>query len=162
MPYANLSATLIDADKTSILTDLNDIKTLLPFLINLTKDVHRGLQSLTSGNEPFVSKALAYAEANPQLVPPYLDVPEFRKDFNLALTLQAILQISTPLQESIEDTARAVGHEAYRAALVFYKTAQQAAELNVPGADTIADDLGERFAGQGTTTPPAPPNPPNP
>ena len=91
MPYANLSATLIDADKTSILTDLNDIKTLLPFLINLTKDEHRGLQSLTSGNEPFVSKALAYAEANPQLVPPYLDVPEFRKDFNLALPLQSIL-----------------------------------------------------------------------
>lgn len=109
-----------------------------------------------------ISKALAYAEANPQLVPPYLDVPEFRKDFNLALTLQAILQISTPLQESIADTARAAGHEAYRAALVFYQTAQQAAELNVPGADTIADDLGERFAGQGTTTPPAPPNPPNP
>ena len=124
MPYANLSNTLSDADKTSILTDLNDIKTLLPFLINLTKDEHRGLQSLTSGNEPFVTKALTYAEANPQLVPPYLDVPEFRKDYNLALALQTILQVSTPMQESMEDTAGAAGHEAYRAALVFYKTVQ--------------------------------------
>jgi hypothetical protein len=41
------------------------------------------------------------------------------------------------LQESLEDTAAAVGHEAYRAALTFYKAVQQAAELNVPGADTI-------------------------
>lgn len=56
MPYANLSATLNGADKTSILTDLNDIKPLLPFLINLTKDEHRGLQSLSSGNEPFASR----------------------------------------------------------------------------------------------------------
>jgi hypothetical protein len=50
-----------------------------------------------------------------------------------------------------------VGHEAYREALTFYRAVQQAAELNVPGADTIADDLGQRFAGQGGSTPPPPP-----
>ena len=70
----------------------------------------RGLQSLSSGNEPFVTKALAYAEANAGLVPPYLNVPEFRKDYNLALALQAILQVSSPMQSSIEDTAAAAGH----------------------------------------------------
>ena len=110
-----------------------------------------------------MTKALTYAEANPQLVPPYLDVPEFRKDYNLALALQTLLQVSTPMQESIVDTASAVGHEAYRAALVFYKAAQQAAELNVPGADTIATDLGNRFASQGPRSPPTPPPaPPHP
>ncbi len=139
MPYANLSNTLSPADLTAILAKLNDIKTLLSFLINLTKDERRGLQSLSSGNEPFVTKALTYAEANAGLVPPYLNVPEFRKDYNLALALQTLLQTSTPLQESMEDTAAAVGHEAYKAALTFYGAVQQAAQLNVPGADTIAD-----------------------
>jgi len=161
MPYGNISSVLSDADKTAILTKLNDIKVLLTFLVNLTKDEKRGLQSLSPGNEPFVTKALTYAEANAGLVPPYLNVPEFRKDYNLALALQAVLQVSSPMQESLEDTTAAVGHEAYKAALTFYGSVQQAAQLNVPGADTIADDLAQRFAGQGNSTPPPPP-PPNP
>jgi hypothetical protein len=159
MPYANISNVLADADKASILTKLNDSKALLPFLVNLTKDEKRGLQSLSPGNEPFVTKALTYAEANAGLVPPYLNVPEFRKDYNLAVALQALLQVASPLQESMEDTAAAVGHEAYQAALTFYASVQKAAELNVPGADTIADDLAQRFAGQGGSTPPPPPPP---
>lgn len=159
MPYANISTVLADADKATILTKFNDIKALLLFLINLTKEEKRGLQSLSPGNEPFVTKALTYAEANAGLVPPYLNVPEFRKDYNLALALQTLLQTATPLQESMEDTAAAVGHEAYKAALTFYGAVQQAAQLNVPGADTIADDLAQRFAGQGNSTPPTPPPP---
>ena len=160
MPYGNISSVLADVDKTAILTKLNDIKVLLTFLVNLTKDEKRGLQSLSPGNEPFVTKALTYAEANAGLVPPYLNVPEFRKDYNLALALQAILQVSSPLQEGLEDTTAAVGHEAYKAALTFYGAVQQAAQLNVPGADTIADDLAQRFAGQGPSSPtPPPPNP---
>jgi hypothetical protein len=159
MPYSNISSVLADADKASILTKLNDIKTLLPFLVNLTKLEKRGLQSLSPGNEPFVTKALTYAEANAGLVPPYLNVPEFRKDYNLALALLTLLQTATPLQESLEDTAAAVGNEAYQAALTFYSSAQTAAELNVPGADTIADDLAQRFAGQGPSSPTPPPNP---
>lgn len=59
MPYANLSSTLSPADLTSVLTKLNGIKILLSFLIILTKDEHRGLQSLTSDNEPLVTKAQA-------------------------------------------------------------------------------------------------------
>ena len=157
MPHPSISSVLSDADKTAILTKYNEAKALLPFLVNLTKDEKRGLQSLSPGNEPFVTKALTYAEANPVLVPPYLNVPEFRKDYNLALALQTLLQTATPLQESMEDTAAAVGHEAYKAALTFYAAAQQAAQLNVPGADTIADDLAQRFAGQGNSTPPPPP-----
>ncbi len=162
MPYSNISAVLSDADKATIITKLNDAKALLTFLINLSKSEHRGLQSLTPGNEPFVTKALTYAEANPQIVPPYLDVPEFRKDYNLALALESILQVASPMKESIEDTAGAVGNEAYKAALIFYNAVQQAAQLNVPGADTIADDLSTRFAGQGNSTPPTPPPPPGP
>ena len=64
MPYANISATLSDADKTAIITKLNEAKALLTFLINLTGAEKKGLQSLTAGNEPFVTKALTYAEAN--------------------------------------------------------------------------------------------------
>ncbi len=69
---------LADADKTAMLTKLNDIKTLLTFIVNLTKDEKRGLQSLSPGNEPFVTKALTYAGANAGLGPPYLTTTKLR------------------------------------------------------------------------------------
>lgn len=160
MPYANISAVLSDADKTAALTKINEIKALLPFLINLTADERQGLQAMGDGNEPFITKAVGYAEANPLLVPPYLNVPEFRKDVNLVVQVTPVEQALAQLVEGVRDTKLAVGHEAYGEARTFYKSAQTAAGLNVPGADTIADDLGERFAGQGGSTPtPPPPTP---
>mgnify|MGYP003332956687 FL=1 len=161
MPYANISATLSDADKTAIITKLNEAKALLTFLINLTGAEKKGLQSLTAGNEPFVTKALTYAEANPNLVPPFVSITELRKDYNLALALLAIQQVLLPLAGALDDTNRAVGNEAWEAALKFYRAVQMAAEMNVPGADVIAEDLGERFvkASASNDTPPNPPNP---
>jgi hypothetical protein len=159
MPYSNLSATLSDADKTAILTKINEITALLPFLLNLTPDERRGLQAMGDGNEPFITKAITYAEANPQFVPPYLNVAEFRKDVNLVIQITPILQALAQLMEGLRDTALAAGSEAFAESRVFYKSVQVAAGLNVPGADTIAEDLGQRFAGQGQSTPPPEPPP---
>ncbi len=161
MPYANISAVLSDADKATIITKLNEAKALLPFLINLINEEKKGLQSLTPGNEPFVTKALTYAEANPGLVPPFVNIPEFRKDYNLAVAIGLVQQVLLPFVEGVDDTSRAGGNEAWEAALKFYRAVQLAAEMNVPGAQTIAEDLGERFAkaSASNNNPPAPPNP---
>ena len=43
----------------------------------------------------------------------------------LAMALQTILQISTPMQESMEDTAGTAGHEPYRAAWCSTKPCNQ-------------------------------------
>ncbi len=158
MPYANISATLSDTDRNTIITKLNEAKALLTFLINLTGAEKKGLQSLTAGNEPFVTKALTYAEANPGLVPPFVNIPEFRKDYNLALAILAVQQVLLPLAGALDDTNRAAGNEAWDAALKFYQAVQMAAEMNVPGADVIAADLSERFAkASASNNPPTPP-----
>ncbi len=98
---------------------------------------------MSAGNESFVIKAFEYAEANPNLVPPYINVVEWRKDYTYRNALRQVLQIIRPLVESVDDT-------------------EMAAELNVAGAGAIADGLGERFNGQGgggaipSATPPTP------
>ncbi len=161
MSYQNISAVLAAADLTSILTKINEIKALLPFLVNLTPDDIRGLSKISDKSESFVAKALGYAETVPQLVPPYLNVPEFRKDYNLYLQLKSLLQQLEQLSEGVRDTTIAVGSEANAGALTFYKSAQVAAKLNVPGADSVVDDLAQRFEGQGNSGEPTPP-PPNP
>jgi hypothetical protein len=48
----------------------------------------------------FVQKALEYAEANPTLVPAYLDIAEAKKDFSLSqdLNLMKIQLVNATLQ----------------------------------------------------------------
>ena len=49
--------------------------------------------------------------------------------------------------EMLDDTALLVGSEIWMADLSFYQTVRQAARRDVPWADTIYDDLKERFPG---------------
>lgn len=162
MPYQNISAVMVTADQASITTKSNEIRAFFQTLVNLTADERRSLPKMSTGNEPFVTKALEYAEANPTLVPPFLNVPEWRKDYNYRNALRQILQVLRPLVESIDDTELAAGSEAYTAGLKFYESVQMAAEMNVAGASTIAEDLGARFNSQGGGTESPPANPPTP
>ncbi len=162
MPYQNISAVMVTADQASITTKSNEIRAFFQTLVNLTAEERRALPKMSTGNEPFVTKALEYAEANPTLVPPFLSVPEWRKDYNYRNALRQILQVLRPLIESIDDTELAAGSEAYTAGLKFYESVRMAAGMNVAGASSIADDLGERFNSQGGGTEPPPENPPTP
>lgn len=158
MPYQNISASLSDTQRIEIIQHLKAAEAIMaPFLINLTMDEKQGLPKMKDGSEPFVAKALSYAEANPQFVPPYTNMPELRKDFALVQQLTLIMQQSHIFQEKVNDTATAVGSEAYVAALGFYNSVKQAAKMNVPGADAIYQDLKKRFPG--ATKKPTPPTP---
>ncbi len=96
-PYNNLSSSLGTGDYNQIINRINAIKAALPFLINLTPDERR--RGLRQGDKSmaFVSKALEYASAHPNLVPPYLNVGEFQKD---GLTEQTIKKTEKSMDET--------------------------------------------------------------
>ena len=112
--------------------------------------------------QPFVTKALQYAQSFPQIAPPFINLVELGKDRSLALTLLQFTQLVKPWLQAIEDTELAVGSEAYVAALAIYQSAGQAAKANVPGAAAIYADLKTHFEqdGGGPTPPTPPPAPP--
>ncbi|SEN23589.1 hypothetical protein SAMN04488505_10946 [Chitinophaga rupis] len=88
MPNDNLisvavAPTAMDAIQQAITT----IKTHLPFLLKLSPDEKRIYARMGDKSLPFVDKALGYAETNPHLVPPYLQVMEFKKDMELVKSL---------------------------------------------------------------------------
>ena len=62
------------------------------------------------------------------------------------------------LLEKVSDTNMAAGSEAYVTALTLYNSIKAAAKVNVPGADVLANELGERFAqvAAPVTPPPTP------
>jgi hypothetical protein len=149
MPYGNISAELTGEQKDLIISKLNEISDMLPFIVNLTIDERRSLTKMGDKSVAFVMKALEYASTNPQFVPPYLDVAELSKDAILASQLLAINNAIQILAEKVDDTLMAVGSEAYAASRTFYNSVKSATKEAVPGADAIARDLGERFMGQG-------------
>jgi hypothetical protein len=146
-PYSNISANLANSNYNDILQKLAEITELLPFLINLTAEERRSGLKMGDKSLAFVTKALEYAEANPNLVPPYLDVVEFRKDDTLREQVEKILRAVEQLAEMLSDTRLALGKEEFEQALIFYNSAKQAAKGNVPGVDSIVNDLAERFPG---------------
>lgn len=161
MPYQNISVELTPAQYDAIVAKLNELKALLPFLINLTPEERQSLPKMGESKQPFVNKALYYGQNFPLIAPPFISLPELGKDRALALQLLQLLQLFRPFAQSVEDTQMAVGSEAYVASLSIYNSAGQAAKANVSGAGAIYDDLKSHFEqdGGGPTPPPAPPAP---
>lgn len=148
MPEDNrISAVVSATDKTAILTKITEIKTILSFLINLTKDERIQLPKLGGASLLFDEQCASYMSSAPNLVPPFVDPAEVAKDRALRLVLADILREVRKLCEMLDDTLMLVGSEVWMADISFYQTVRQAARRNVPGADTIYDDLKERFPG---------------
>jgi hypothetical protein len=139
-----MDPTAMDAIQQAITT----IKTQLPFLLKLSPDERRAYARMGDKSVPFVEKAMAYAETNPNLVPPYLQVAEFKKDLELVKALTRMMQPLHSLVEAIDDTMMVAGNESYSAALVFYNSAKRAADAGVQGTQSIVNDLKQRFPGR--------------
>ncbi|MEZ5387226.1 MAG: hypothetical protein R3F13_17085 [Prosthecobacter sp.] len=148
MPNDNrISAEVSAADKAAILTKITEIGTLLPFLLNLTKTERIELPKLGAKSLGFDEQCASYMTSNPNLVPPYVDPAEEAKDRALRLVLADIWRELRQLCEKVDDTLMLVGSEIWMADLSFYQTVKQAARRDVAGADTLYDDLKQRFPG---------------
>ena len=161
MPNDNrVSAELTATNKTAILTKITEIKALMPFLLNLTKDERIQLPKLGAASLAFDEQCKSYMASAPNLVPPFVSVVEVDKDRALRLALADILREVGKLYEMVDDTHLLVGSEIWLADLSFYQTVRQAARRDVAGADSVYDELKARFPGvAGDPEEPTPPTP---
>ena len=159
-----ISAEVTAANVTAIHTKVTEINALLPFLINLTKDERVTLPKLGASSLAFDEQCASYMATAPNLIPPFVDAAEVTKDRALRLVLAGILRETRKLCEKLDDSLMLVGSEIWMADLSFYQTVRQASKRDVPGADTIYDDLKVRFPGvAGDLEEPEPlPTPPTP
>lgn len=166
MPNDNrISAEVTAANKTAIMTKITEIGALLPFLINLTKDERIQLPKLGASSLAFDEQCASYMATAPNLIPPFVTAAEVTKDRALRMVLSDVFRELKKLCEKVDDSLMLVGSEIWMADLSFYQTVRQAARRDVPGADTIYDDLKERFpglSGDPEVEPPTPPTPPTP
>jgi hypothetical protein len=155
-----ISATISAADKTTIQTAIQTIRTKLPFLVNLTLAERKELPKMGDKTLAFDEKCAGYMAAHPELVPSFVIPAEVTKDRALRVDLNDIAREIGQLFEGVEDTLMLASSEAYMADLSFYQNVRHAAQRGVVGADTIYNDLNQRFPGRppkAATTPTAKP-----
>lgn len=110
MPNDNrISAEVTAANKTAIETKITEIKALLPFLINLTKDERITLPKLGASSLEFDEQCASYMASAPNLVPPFVTASEVTKDRALRLVLSDIFRELKKLCEQADDTLMLAG-----------------------------------------------------
>ncbi|MEQ9204041.1 MAG: hypothetical protein RLO09_15695 [Cyclobacteriaceae bacterium] len=139
----------IDAVKAALATIQT---TLAPYVLALTPEQRKTIPKMRDGTVPFVSKVMDYATSDPQFTPPYMDVPEMKKDFDATLALLPLLRTVDQIEDNLNDTTMLAGSEAFIAALSYYNSVKMAAKMNIPGAKAIFDDLRVRFEANGNRT----------
>jgi hypothetical protein len=105
-------------------TALAALSEALPFLIDLGSEERTSMPKFGEANRSFVVKALAIAEAHPEILPGSLSLEEFRVDVQLIEALYPIRHAAETLVRKIEDSYFAAGSEAYVSALLVYQYAK--------------------------------------
>ena len=124
-------------------------KHIVPYLETLPEEEKKELARMGDKTVAFVTKALEYCKTNPSLVPPYLDMEEFERDMDSITKLLGVYRPLLQIVKLLDDSITMAGSDALSAALTFYNALKGAARANVPGADTIYNDLSARFPGRG-------------
>ena len=151
-----ISATFTEQDEKEVMDLLAQIKAKFPFGIKLTSDQRKKLPKLDDGRIPFADKGIFYGEQQPLIVPPYTDMAELKKDLAFVKATRRVGAELLSLTEMVTDTRMAAGSDTYQAALSIYNSAKGAAKQGVPGTQTIVDEMGKLFEGQGNFAATAP------
>lgn len=152
-----ISASITDADITTILGKIQDVDALVPFAISIPNQERQEVPKMGDKSVGFDDKCAGYMASNPEFIPGFVDMAEVAKDRVLRAQLLKFLPQLRVLVEKLEDTALVVNSEIWMADLAFYQAVREARKRGRAGADTIYNDLRPRFPGRPTQ--PQQPNP---
>ena len=149
MPQQNLfTLNLQQQDIAEINKAIATLKTkLIPALKSMNYEDKNELPKMGDKTIAFVTKAMEHCESNPDLVPPFLDTEEFKKDMKAIETLRSFYSPLEQVTGMLSDSMILAGSDAYSAALMFYGSVKSAKKSNVAKAGSIYDDLSSRFPG---------------
>lgn len=146
----NISASISDEKMNIVKKAIQTITNELPFLIALGVEDKKSLVKLGSKSVDFVRDCNNVAGNYPQILPSGFNSPELAKDSLLFEQLSELKMLMDTLSEKLHDTTIVVGNEAMKASLTVYDYVKTAAKSQA-GLKTVAEQLKQRFKGQGKT-----------
>jgi len=142
-----VEADFTDENAQKVTADIQEIRTEMPFLINITNDDKKHIAKIAVGSVGWMEEVLNYMTANPKFVPPYVTVSKVSNQVELTKKLAPIAAAVDQVNSMLDSTFAVVGSQAYAAARSFYVSVEDAAKKNVPGAKAIYEELKKRFPG---------------
>ncbi|AKP49791.1 hypothetical protein [Cyclobacterium amurskyense] len=119
--------------------------TLSPYLIAISAEERQRIPKMGDGTIPFVEKVMDYAQEDSQFLPPFIDLNELSKDWEVVKRLAPLLRDLQQVESNLNDTVMMAGSEAYVGALGYYNSVKYGARVNVADAKVIHEDLKQRF-----------------
>tara|TARA_R110001599_G_scaffold335402_7_gene552364 strand:- start:18118 stop:18588 length:471 start_codon:yes stop_codon:yes gene_type:complete len=119
--------------------------TLSPYLIAISAEERQRIPKMGDGTIPFVEKVMDYAQEDSQFLPPFIDLNELSKDWEVVKRLAPLLRDLQQVESNLNDTVMMAGSEAYVGALGYYNSVKYRARVNVADAKVIHEDLKQRF-----------------
>jgi hypothetical protein len=107
--------------------------------------IREHIQGLRTEFSVFVEDCIRVMKANPQLVPPHVNVVETEKDYTLHAQADEVLLELNSLSELARGAQIQAGHEAYKASLEGYNHMDRVAKSGDPLAVTLYNGLKPRF-----------------
>jgi len=153
-----VSATLADADKTSVISKLDEILALLPFLITLSKQERHDAHKMGPKSVEYANLGYTGAATFPTEMRAGFDVAGFKKDVVLSSSLLDIQVKINMVNEMVNDTLMAVGSDAMASADEVYGQLKKSARKGDAAAKSLVDKMALRYKEQGKKKP-KPPTP---
>ncbi|HRK29031.1 MAG TPA: hypothetical protein PK239_17290 [Chitinophagales bacterium] len=146
MPYENLTPVFDAATLALNQSDIAQIKARMPFLVNLTPNEKKGFLRLGHSSRAFIEQSLSHIENNSMLQLPFIDIAAWQNDWEVFKRLDSLHREIKSLEEAVNDTRIALLKECMVQALAFYKGVKSASVQNVPGTDSIVQNLHTFFS----------------
>lgn len=127
--------------------DLQRIKTdFSPYLQGLTAKQRKSLFKMGDKTVSTVQKIETYVISNPEFVPAYMNVEEFRKDVTVVNILEEMGTLAQQIATDVSDTRMLAGHEGLVTGMFYYGMVKEAFSRGVASARVIYEDLQARFS----------------
>lgn len=146
MPYQNLSVQLTPQELADIIAALDVIDAFLQGkVINLSMEERQSLYKMRNTRYNFAVRTMNLAASYPEFIPSFANYPDAQRDFAYYQQLSVVTQRTNRLAEKIDDTLMAAGSELLKFCLVYYNNVKMALSANVPGADSVFNELNPFF-----------------
>ena len=147
MPFNKVNTEMSPAQEANIQAAIDALISNLPAKFNLTKKERIDLQNIDTERYPYVKRTVeVHALSFPNFVTGNAGTTaEATIDFKLFNQFEKYIPQLLKVLEIYKDTQQVGGSEAYRWFRAFYNTAVDGAENQVPGADSVVDDLKTLF-----------------
>lgn len=133
--------------KQALTTLLGIITPKAPVLSN---DDRRAYGSVAELNKLKINKSRTYMKQFPELVPSFVDLNEFERDFQTRVEAEELIMLAEDALRRLTDMKIMLDYDNYQDVLAFYRSVRYSASEKIGNAVTVYNDMKQFFPRTGS------------